>query len=161
LIHAKPASAGKVSKCPQCQAEIQVPLPRKTNPEPPPLDVNRGSQNAPKHTIPRSDDLDDIEFLDQVSPKKENQTGEDRYLALKLLSMCFRGIAWFTGIGVVVAIVVMIIDSGLSHDSNTHSDVLWSGVQIFLGGVFSVLVQLSISEIILLFIDIEKNTRKR
>ncbi|MCA9023522.1 MAG: hypothetical protein KDA74_25410, partial [Planctomycetaceae bacterium] len=91
-IQAKPANAGKVSKCPQCKAEVQVPLPRKTSPPPIPAMSNTTGSEEAQLLPPRM-----VESETTVQ-----QTEEDRYPALRLLSKFF----------IVYAVITFLITAG-------------------------------------------------
>jgi DNA-directed RNA polymerase subunit RPC12/RpoP len=158
LIQAKPASVGKVSNCPQCRSEIQVPLPRKTSPEPPLPDENPRSQDA-GNQLPRQSEGSGIAI--ERSTGSQRQTSEERYPALIILSRCFQWLAFFSGFIVIITIVVLILSAIVADNDTKRFSWIGQVLGVFFSGFFAVLVQLSISELIKLFLDIERNTRNR
>lgn len=103
------------------------------------------------------------EFLDKGMPQQnkiaENVSKDinhansyDKYPALRTISGIYKGFAWITGI-VTIIIAVMFLKFG-------EYGIIYSLTSIVLGGLI-VLGMLAFGESIMVFIDIEHNTRRK
>ena len=79
----------------------------------------------------------------------EPETPTRRYPALRVLSVLYRVLAVVVGIAAFIVIMI-----GISME---NVQLIFGGI---IGGAFGVITNLAIAEFILLFLDIEKNTRK-
>lgn len=144
LIQATPASVGKFKKCPHCESKIQVPLPRKTSPEPPSLDDIVNSQPS------KIEELKDIaQELDEI-----------RYPALLFLSKFFKWYAIFTVCATIFSTVWMIGEGFFTRDPTEGTRKLIAAFGIPFSGLLTAFFLLLISEMIKVFLAIERNTRR-
>lgn len=157
LIQATPVSVGKFRKCPQCNSKIQVPLPRKTSPEPPFLDDIVNSQPSVNQPANQREGLGfSIEDSDGIA----QQHDANRYPALKILSSIYLWAAILTAIATIIGILLLLLDGFTAIDPEKGSNSLFAAFVLPFSGFFSVIVLLSISELIKVFLAIERNTRK-
>lgn len=157
LIQATPVSVGKFRKCPQCNSKIQVPLPRKTSPEPPYLDDIVNSQPSVNQPVKQNEGLGiSIEHSDNIVQHRD----DNRYPALKILSNIYLWAAILTAIATIIGILLLLLEGYTTADPKKGSDSLFAAFVLPFSGFFSVIVLLSISELIKVFLAIERNTRK-
>lgn len=88
------------------------------------------------------------------------QPEENRYPALRILSKFFMGYAVITVLITVGWILETLVDGFPVKQEKDIGIVLITVLAVLFSGLFSVLVLCSISELIKVFLDIEKNTRK-
>lgn len=81
---------------------------------------------------------------------EENQPVERRYPALRVIAGIYQALAYIIMLLAVIVFISIVV---------TSSQSLWLALGILLGGGLLALAMLAISEVIKLFIDIEKNTR--
>lgn len=91
-----------------------------------------------------------IEEIEEEA-KGYNESARAQYPALRLIAGVYKILAWLVAIGTLICIIMLAI-------SRETSGVLL--FVAFLGGAVGFVTLLAASESIMVFIDIEKNTRK-
>ncbi len=114
------------------------------------------SEDKPKTTT-TTRPVTNVEF----SPKKNDlllprESTEDKYPALSIISGVYNIMAWIAGI-----ITIFAAFAASAKAENYNQNGFLAFIIVALIGSIGVITLRALSEVILLFIDIEKNTRKK
>ena len=93
------------------------------------------------------------EVIEEITKevREYHESAQARYPALRLMAGVYKILAWLVAIGTVICIIML------------ATSLEMSGVQLlvaFLGGAVGFVTLLAVSEGIMVFIDIEENTRQ-
>ena len=178
VIRAQPKSAGMSSKCPRCKAKIKVPMPQQEELEIPPsphVESPKPKTTTPpipeKVTPPPLSERQPLirnvatESSDKTSSDVDSDVDSDvvtnRYPALQILSYIYLIASGLAVIGTLVICFGLIYAGYTSKDDPAASaESLFAAIGYLFSGMFTVIVLLSISELIKVFLAIERNTRR-
>lgn len=169
VIRAQPQSAGMSSKCPRCKANIRVPMPQEELeiPPSPPVESPRPKATPPPVSEKVTPPIMERQPLNrnaasESSGKNASDVVKNRFPVLQILSNIYLVTSVLIAVGTLIICFGFIYAGYSSKDNPAASAVsFFAAISYFFSGIFATIVLLSISELIKVFLAIERNTRKK